>query len=216
MKKFLSLLILSMFILSVNVSAENLQREEIPVILENDATVQGLAELGILKGTGARYELSRNITRAEAVALIFRVHHEVTGTIGMPSPEFSDLDGHWAYKEVTAAKKIGIIEGVGDGKFEPDRTVTGKEFAKILMSTLGYKDITIENVYERALSAELLTNNFTKSVVSFNMPLLRSDAVRLLWGIFLARCPDGEMYKEKLIRCGKFTEDDYIGTLIAH
>lgn len=216
MKKFISLLVLVTVVLSVagcGVSAAYLEREEIPVMLETDATAQGLVKLGILKGTGESLELVRNITRAEAVALIFRIHYESIGAIGMPSPEFSDLDGHWAYKEVTAAKKIGIVEGVGDGRFEPDRVVTGKEFAKMLMSTLGYTDVTIDNVYDKAIDAELLMNNYAKSVVAGNMTLLRGDAARLLWGMFLARTPEGSMYKERLVHSGKFREENFNGTL---
>jgi len=217
MKKFISLLVLITIILGMGiatVSSDRMVREDIPVMLEEDATAQGLVKLGILKGTGEGLELDRNITRAEAVALIFRVHYENIGAIGMPSPEFDDLDNHWAYKEVTAAKKMGIVEGVGGRMFEPNRIVTGREFAKMLMSTLGYKDITIENVYDKALDAELLTNNFTKAVVVENMTLLRSDAARILWGVFLAKTPDGQLYKDKLVEAGKFTEDDYMGTLI--
>ncbi len=218
MKKFISLFVLAVVAIHITfctVSATYLEREEIPVMTEDDATAQGLVKLGILKGTGNGLELDRNITRAEAVALIFRIHHENTGAIGMPSPEFVDLDGHWAYKEVIAAKKIGIIEGVGNGKFEPDRIVTGREFAQMLMSVLGYKNITIDNVYDKALDAELLTNNYTKSTVANNMTLISSDAVRLLWGMFLARNTDGRMYKDELIDNGKFTENDFNGTLYA-
>ena len=217
MKKFISLLVLVTVILSlgiVTVYSDPMEPLVIPVMSEDDATAQGLYELGILKGTGNGLELERNITRAEAVALIFRVHYENIGAIGMPSPEFDDLDNHWAYKEVTAAKKMGIVEGVGDRKFEPDRIVTGREFAKMLMSTLGYKNVTIENVYDMALDAELLTNNYAKIVVETNATLLRSDAARILWGVFLAETPEGQLYKDKLVEAGKFAEEDYIGTLV--
>lgn len=216
MKKVISLLVLAVMVLTFTActaQATYLEREEIPVMSEDDATARGLVKLGILNGTGEGLELERNITRAEAVALIFRIHYENTGAIGMPSPEFADLDGHWAYKEVTAAKKIGIVEGVGDGKFEPDRVVTGKEFAKMLMSTLGYTDVTIANVYDKAIEVELLMNNYAKSVVAGNMTLLRSDAARLLWGMFLAHTPEGGMYKERLVHSGKFREEDFNGTL---
>ncbi len=216
MKKFISLVVLASIVLcftACSAQATYLEREKIPVMLEEDATAQGLVKLGILKGKGDGLALDRNITRAEAVALIFRIHYENIGAVGMPSPEFDDLEGHWAYKEVTAAKKMGIVEGVGNKKFEPDRIVSGKEFAKMLMSVLGYTDITIDNVYDNAKKAELLTNNYTKSVVAGNMTLLRGDAARLLWEMFLARTPEGSMYKERLVNSGKFKEEDFNGTL---
>lgn len=216
MKKFISLLVLAVMVLSVTAcqaEATYLEREEIPVMTEEDATAQGLVKLGILKGTGKSLELERNITRAEAVALIFRIHH-YNGAFTQEYPMvFSDISGHWAETELIYAYKLKIVEGVGNGKFEPDRIVTGREFAKMLMSTLGYEDITIENVYDKALEAELLTNNYTKSVVAGNMTLLRGDAARLLWGMFLASTPEGSMYKERLVHSGKFKEEDFNGTL---
>lgn len=216
MKKFISLLVLAMMVFSITgcqAEAAHLEREEIPVILEEDGTVQGLVKLGILRGTGESLALDRNITRAEAVALIFRVHH-YNGAFTQEYPlVFTDISGHWAETEIIYAYKLGIVEGIGNGRFEPERIVTGREFAKMLMSTLGYKDITIENVYDKALACELLTNNYTKSVVAGNMTLLRSDAARLLWGIFLSKTPEGSMYKERLVHSGKFQEEDFNGTL---
>lgn len=217
MKKFISLLVLAAITISfavICVSSESMSRKDIPVMQEGDATAQGLVELGILKGTGESLELDRSITRAEAVALIFRIHH-YNGAFTEEYPlVFADISKHWAETEIIYAYKLGIVEGVGDGKFEPDRQVSGREFAKMLMSTLGYEEITIENVYDKALEAELLTNNYTKAVVAENMTLLRSDAARLLWGVFLAKTSDGTFYKDKLVQSGKFTEDDYIGTLV--
>ena len=46
---------------------------------------------------------------------------------------FPDTEGHWAesYIEVLAAE--GVINGMGDGRFEPDSFVTREQFLKMLM-----------------------------------------------------------------------------------
>ena len=191
-----------------------LDRADIPVMSDEDTAAKGLKELGILRGTGENLELGRNVTRAEATALIMRMHYEAPEALGMPSSEFTDLDGHWAYKEVTAAKKMGLVDGVGNGLFEPDRTVTGREFTKMLLSVLGYSDITIENTYDKGLACDLLINNFTKSVVSGNYTLLRGDCARLMWSAFFAKPVSGGLYYNKLIEAGRFTKEDFYGILI--
>lgn len=199
------------FTMGVNVfsSERMLMREEIPVMEESDLIAEGFVSLGVLRGTGEGLELARPITRAEAVALLMRLHPDVTGAMGLPSPEFSDLDGHWAYKEVTYAKKLGLVEGVGDGRFEPDRVVTGKEFTKMLLSMMGYDDVTIDNAYELGVKVQILDNNFTKSVVVENLTLLRGDTLRILWASLIGKTNDGVMFYKKLIEKGKYQEEDF-------
>ena len=220
MKKIVSLFLALVFCIACTgcVYAEEniLERENIPVMTEEDGVAVGLNKLGILLGTGNGFELEREVTRAEAVVLIFRMHYQNTGVIGLPSPEFSDLDNHWAYKEVTAAKKMGMVHGVGDGRFEPDRTVTGKEFAKMILSMLGYADVNLDNAYEIGKDCGLLSDNFVKSVVSGNYTLLRGDCARMMWSAFLAEPAFGGVYYKKLIEVGKFSEDDFYGTLIVN
>lgn len=213
---FLILVLCVAFTGCVYAEGELLARENIPVMTEEDGVATGLNKLGILLGTGNGLELEREVTRAEAVVLIFRMHYQNTGAIGSPSPEFSDLDNHWAYKEVTAAKKMGLVHGVGDGRFEPDRTVTGREFAKMVLSMLGYTDVNLDNAYEIGMDCGLLSDNFIKSVVSENYTLLRGDCARMMWSAFLAESAFGGVYYKKLIEVGKFSEDDFYGTLIAN
>jgi len=165
MKKIIAIIMLTLLIFSSVSSAfsETLTREEIPLLKEDSGESVRLVKLGILKGTGESLALDKTLTRAEAVCLIFRMHPENPGVLGMPSPEFSDLDSHWAYKEVTAAKKMGLVEGTGDDKFEPDRLVTGKEFAKIILSLLGYDDVTITNITFEGAAMIVHGENFTLS-----------------------------------------------------
>lgn len=219
MKKILSIFLAAVMLLTSSsiVLAEEkiLTREEIPTLSDDSNTAIGLNKLGILKGTGSSFELDRTITRAEAVCLIFRIHPDNPSVLGLPAPVFTDMDNHWAYKEVTAAKKIGLVDGTTETTFTPDRTVTGKEFTKILLSMLGYSELTIENAYEKGIKAEIIANNFTKSVVYNNEPLLRSDAVRLIFSALTAKTADDKMLYNKLIERNKYTYDDFYGILFA-
>ena len=131
MKKILLLSLIFLLAFVAVAAPDYLPEKQIPVLEETSAEAVGLNKLGILLGTGNGFELDRTITRAEAVVLLMRMHPDVTGSLGMPAPVFDDMDNHWAYKEVTAAKKIGLVNGTTDTTFTPDRTVSGREFAKM-------------------------------------------------------------------------------------
>ena len=45
---------------------------------------------------------------------------------------FSDMGGHWAKEQVEYLASCGVIMGVGDGKFEPDREITRLELEFLL------------------------------------------------------------------------------------
>ncbi len=59
---------------------------------------------------------------------------------GVPFPVFRDVTPEgfpWAYGAINCLAGLGIIKGVGDGKFEPSRDVTRAEFTVMLAGTLG-------------------------------------------------------------------------------
>lgn len=187
-----------------------LNREQIP-LAETEAN--GLYKLGLLKGTENGLELEREVTRAEAVVMVSRVCGLVFTDIGYPEPAFIDIQGHWAQDIIEKFYHGGYIDGVSDTAFEPERAVTGKEFAKILLSAMGYEVNDLEQVYELGKETGLLPNNFTKSVVFNDEVLLRSDATRLCFSALLAKLADGEMLYKTLIENGMYQESDFEGIL---
>ncbi|MBE5038990.1 S-layer homology domain-containing protein [Ructibacterium gallinarum] len=53
-------------------------------------------------------------------------------------PVFSDLtDYPWAQVQIVSLAKRGILNGTGDGKFEPERPVCREEFVKMLIAGFG-------------------------------------------------------------------------------
>ena len=53
------------------------------------------------------------------------------------SSTFSDVPtNHWAYPAITWMASHGILNGVGDGKFNPGATVTREQFARMMVSAL--------------------------------------------------------------------------------
>ena len=70
-----------------------------------------------------------NLTRAQAAQLFYRllVNQDVTITVS-----FSDVPADaWYAKAVNTLASLGIIKGIGNGKFDPDREISRAEFVVI-------------------------------------------------------------------------------------
>ena len=48
--------------------------------------------------------------------------------------KFSDIQGHWAERQIEQAVSEGWVNGYPDGTFRPDETITQAEFTKLLLA----------------------------------------------------------------------------------
>ena len=92
--------------------------------------VQYATEHGLMNGTGTNtFEPESTMTRAMLVTVLWRY-------AGAPKPganPFTDVpNGKWYTDAVAWAAENGVVNGVGDGKFEPDGSVTREQMATIL------------------------------------------------------------------------------------
>ncbi|MBN1494901.1 S-layer homology domain-containing protein [Candidatus Peregrinibacteria bacterium] len=89
-------------------------------------------ELNFITGENGSLFPNRDITRAEAVKVILMVK-------GVDIPEitvspFNDVPFEtWYAKYVAKAKELNIVSGVADNNFEPARSITRAELAKIVI-----------------------------------------------------------------------------------
>lgn len=85
------------------------------------------------------FKPSRNLTRAEFAALIFRFAEiEKTDT----ENPFNDLDkSHWAYDEIIALAESGLVEGYEDRNFRPENNITRAEVMTVINKLLGRKPL---------------------------------------------------------------------------
>ncbi len=97
---------------------------------------------GVLSGyTDGSFNPKGSITREEAAKLVaFAVLGE-SGVQSLPRGEtgFSDLPGDkWSAPYVAWAAENGIINGIGNGSFNPTGKVTGYQLAKMMLCAAGY------------------------------------------------------------------------------
>jgi hypothetical protein len=93
----------------------------------------------IMAGTGeTTFDPHLKLTRAMAVQILYNLEDqpEVDGTA-----EFTDLeeDGYYV-QAVTWAASQGVVAGMGDGRFAPDRDVTREEFAQMMYNYAVYQN----------------------------------------------------------------------------
>ena len=134
MKKILSIILICLQLLTITAFADGIQL--------TDAQKEDLYNLGIMTGDeNGDLRLNDNITRAEAAKMIC-----VAGNINLPSNTgekiFDDVAAdHWAYQYIYAAKENKIINGDGNGNFNPENNVTNEEIVKMIVCLLGYGEM---------------------------------------------------------------------------
>lgn len=145
MKKILSFVLVGIMMLS-SISVFATETNNIiggtPAAPETKASE--LISLGILKGDpDGNMRLDDVITRAEATALITRMNANNNDILNdyLYRPTFNDIENHWAAKEITFAHENALVEGTSETTFEPDKNVSVQEFAKMLITLLGYKEM---------------------------------------------------------------------------
>ena len=100
--------------------------------------VATLTKAGILHGYGdGTFRPDAPITRAE-MATIVALFAELKET----SVTFSDIQGHWAQKNIELAASNGWISGDGDGTFRPDDYITRAETVSMVNRALDRAKLT--------------------------------------------------------------------------
>lgn len=96
--------------------------------------VNTLAALGIVKGLDSHtFAPNRPITRAQFVTICTRF-----AKITAEGERFTDVpETYWAYDAISTASGLGWVNGIGGGRFAPDRNITRAETAVIMNRVLG-------------------------------------------------------------------------------
>jgi len=92
------------------------------------------AELGLVEGYQGLYRPDDTMTRAEFVTIMWRA-------MGEPKPSkkasFTDLTQEWYLDAVAWAEENSVVNGMGDGLFAPNGSVTREQLVTILHRLAG-------------------------------------------------------------------------------
>jgi len=92
--------------------------------------INTLAAYGLLRGTGdSCFAPNGTLTRAQLCALLA----QVLNLSAVTENHFSDVpSSRWFANAVNAAAELGLVEGKGNGRFDPNGIVTEQEFITIM------------------------------------------------------------------------------------
>jgi len=99
-------------------------------------------DLGIIQGYSHDiFKPNQAITRAEAVKVILATYDY--SPLPTAKSFFHDVSG-WSIGWIEKAHEIGLVQGVGNGNFDPNRPITRAEAAKIIAKIIEYWDTKIK------------------------------------------------------------------------
>lgn len=114
-------------------------------IEENSAyfDMEWLSRTGVIEGNEkGEAEPLKNVTRAEAVAMVMRFMGLESDPTANEIVNFEDVEKNdWFYSVVMSAYKCKIIEGDSKTTFSPQRNVTREEFTVMTARALQYADL---------------------------------------------------------------------------
>ncbi len=104
--------------------------------------IEHLTAYGIIEGyPDGNFVPTGKLTRAEFAALIRRFIQSAEIKTANNRVELSDIDGHWAYDDISFIAKAGLIDGYEDGTFRPEREITRAEVMSVINRILGRKPL---------------------------------------------------------------------------
>ena len=145
MKKLLALVLALVMILglaTVSTSAAYSDQDDI----NNEEAVAVMTAIGIFEGKSGAFDPKANLNRAEAAKIVayLMLGNETAENLQGTGAKFTDVPAsHWAAGYIEYLASVGIVSGVGGGRFDPNGQVTAVQLAKMLLVALGY-DAQIE------------------------------------------------------------------------
>ncbi len=108
----------------------------------NKEAVDVLTAVGVINGNAdGTFNPEGSFTRAEAATMItyLTLGKTVADALPTSATKFVDVPAtHWAAKYVQYCADAGIVNGVGNGKFDPDAKLTATQWSLMLLGALGY------------------------------------------------------------------------------
>ncbi len=189
MKKHISLAVLVMTLItaifSLNVSAAETTFTDIEGNQYRDAII-ALSKLGVIngydEGNGTNtFKPDATITRAEFTKMIVSLMGFEDRAYYSDAP-FGDTDT-WAKNYINTAYSLSIIDGMGDGTFAPDESVTYMQAQKMMVCALGYiQEATDRGGWPNGFSQMAVSLNLTEDIsgVGINSPAPRGAIAKLM------------------------------------
>ena len=126
----------------------------------------------------------RTITRAEFTKMVLVATNNDNGMGTYTTNKFTDVsDKHWAKQYINTAAGLKLINGRGDGIFDPEGTVSYAEVIAIFVRTKGVNDAQLAGTWPNNYANYATRYNMlgTVKVTDWNAPATRGDVAWILY-----------------------------------
>ncbi len=182
-------------------AAEEKERLEVTEDAPFYQAVKVLAALGIMQGKSEDdFAAEDFLTRAEMSAIAIRfIGLDGTGKVGVADSGYTDVDDeHWAKYYIDMATALEMLNGNGDGTFDPEGELTAEQAIKILVCALGYepKAATRGNYPTgyTSVAAELGMLTGLDFPMGYGVPIVRWQVAMLVFNALDAELMDVMVY----------------------
>ncbi len=117
-----------------------------------------------VQGYNGLFRPEQNVTRAEAAQMLYSLLREQS----YEKKSFTDVNGQWYAKAVETMGGLGVIQGLPDGSFQPERGITRAEFVTMAVAcdTLLNKTASFPDVDESSWAAKYIATAAEKGWIS--------------------------------------------------
>ena len=143
LKKLISVIIAVIMIVGSFATVSAADYKDVESTSSFAKAINVLSGLGIVTGDDeGNFNPKNEIKRSEMVALVCRMMGEEDIATNSASNAFTDVAAnHWAAGYIAWGVNRGIVNGMGDGTFAPDASVSYQDSVVMIMRALGYDRI---------------------------------------------------------------------------
>ena len=235
LKKTLSLLLAVALVLSLTVvgASAAYTGNKVDTLKDADEVGEAYSEaVGVMVGLGiiegyedATLRPTTNYTREQAAKIIayMQLGPEKADSLRCTTAPFSDVNAdRWSAGYIAYCVEKGIIDGMGDGTFQPEAKLTGYQWAKMLLCAVGYgaNDEYVGNSWSLNTAKDALDKGIFDGDLegADHTPLQRQQAVLYAFNALTNEKASVVVYSPSLgdyiLRYGEFADRaTYEGTL---
>ena len=159
------------------------------------AQIDTLAAYGMLTGDGTgRFLPAQTLTRAELATML----SNVLNVMATRSTGFIDMDEEsWYAASVNAMAFMGFMEGVGDGRFDPEGTLTQEQLITVLGRLARFLNYRVDDYALRLTEDELAAFDGFQSWAREGASILTGYDGSMLYTALSAIDPAGAVTREQ-------------------
>ena len=133
---------------------------------------------GLLNGNDNGLDLLKPLTRIEAAAMLLRAIGETEIAPEGATQAFNDVPStHWGFGAAINAQALGIVNGVGDNNFAPDKTVTATEFSTMVLRAANTGEFDWTQALNMLIEQGIITQENSETMDLFT----RGDMAKIIY-----------------------------------